>query len=59
MKVIKYVYKNKRYLSKDGKERCAISYYLQLDNGVVISINPTFKNGYQALNTICELRIKD
>lgn len=57
MEVIKRVYKNKTYVDKKGKERCSVSYYLKLDNGNYIAINPCFRDGYTKLDTLATLQV--
>lgn len=52
VKVVKRVNLKKKYTAKNGKEYTSVNYYLELPNGNWVPIQPTFKNGYNSLDTI-------
>lgn len=59
VKVIKKV-SDKTYKNKEGKERHYTNFYLVMDNGKLIPINPVYniKSSYDNLNLIADL-VKD
>lgn len=54
LKIVKRINKDVRYKAKNGKEYVSTNYYVVLPNGTWVPIQPTFKNGYIQLDTICE-----
>lgn len=60
VKILKIVNKDKKYLSKNGKEYSTCNYYVVLNisgKDVLVPIRPAFRRGYDLLDMVAEIRV--